>query len=38
MAHESERDDLDGHRGTRASPRIRWFFRKLGFEPSPNED
>lgn len=40
MAHESDGDDLEleGHRGTRASPRIRWFFEKLGFERMPSED
>jgi len=40
MAQKPETDDLDfeGHRGTRSSPRIRWFFEKLGFERTPKDE
>lgn len=40
MTQDSERDDtdLEPHRGTRASPRVRKFFRLLGFETVQDDD
>ncbi|MFC3477319.1 hypothetical protein [Halobacterium litoreum] len=34
----SEDGELEGQRGTRSSPRIRKFFRLLGFERTPSDE
>lgn len=39
MSGELDSDeDLAGHRGTHATPRLRRFFRKLGFESVGDEE